>query len=84
MEMSKPSHSFLMVDIVALRLRPLMILFTLDMVTPLREHRLLMEIFRCRHDAKRWFVATSQFYPACTPFTGNNTRFDLKRLALLS
>ena len=43
MEMSRPSHSFLMVEIVALRLRPLMILFTVDWVTPLREHSLLME-----------------------------------------
>ena len=46
MEISRPSHSFLMVEIVALRLRPLMILFTVDWVTPLREHSLLMEIFR--------------------------------------
>ena len=41
-----------MVEIVALRLRPLMILFTVDWVTPLREHSLLMEIFRSRHNAK--------------------------------
>ena len=35
MEISKPSHNFLMVEIVVLWLRPLTMLFSVDCVTPL-------------------------------------------------
>ena len=47
----KPSHSFLMVEIVALLLRPLTILLTVDCVTPLKLHSLLIEISRCLHSS---------------------------------
>ena len=49
--MSQPSHSFLMVEIVALLLRPLAILLTVDCVTPFILHSLLMEISRSRHNS---------------------------------
>ena len=49
--MSQPSHSFLMVEIVALLLRPLTILLTVDCVTPLILHSLLMEISRSWHNS---------------------------------
>jgi len=51
--MSQPSHSFLMVEIVALLLRPLtiLLLLTIDCVTPLILHSLLMEISRSRHNS---------------------------------
>lgn len=39
-----PSHSFLIVEIVVLLLRLLMMLLTVDWVTPLLIHRALIEI----------------------------------------
>ncbi len=41
--MSNPSQSFLIVETVVLLLRPLMILFTVDCVTPLIVHSLLID-----------------------------------------
>lgn len=46
MEMSRPSQSFLMVETVVLRFRPLIILLTVDCVTPLMVHSILIEMFR--------------------------------------
>ena len=52
MVIPKPSQSFLMVEMVALRLRPLTMLLTVDWVTPLMVLSLLMEIFFSRHSSR--------------------------------
>ena len=51
-EIPRPSHNFFIVVTVALWLRPLTMLFTVDCVTPLKRHNLLIDKLRSRHKSK--------------------------------
>ena len=51
-DISSPSHSFLMVETVALLLRPLTMLFNVDWVTPLRVASRLTVISRWAHSSR--------------------------------
>lgn len=58
-EMPKPSQSFLSVAMVMLLFRPLMRLLTVDCVTSLRAHSLLMDRSCCSHNSKIRFLTAS-------------------------
>ncbi len=51
-EIPRPSHNFFIVVTVVLWLRPLTMLFTVDCVTPLKRHNLLIDKLRSRHKSK--------------------------------
>ena len=51
-EIPRPSHIFFIVVTVVLWLRLLTILFTVDCVTPLKRHNLLIDKLRSRHNSK--------------------------------
>jgi len=52
MEIPSPSQSFLTVETVALLFLPLMMLFTVDWVTPLMVQSLFMERCRCSQSSR--------------------------------
>ena len=56
---SRPSQSFLTVETVVLRFRPLIILFTVDCVTPLMVHRLFIVICRSLHSSNILLLTAS-------------------------
>lgn len=62
----RPSQSFLIVETVALRFRPLMMLFTVDWVTPLMLQSLLMEISRSLHNSKIRSLTASPMFMGIT------------------
>lgn len=62
----RPSHSFLMVETVALRFRPLMMLLTVDCVTPLMLHSLLMEMFCSWHSSRMRSLTASPMFKGIT------------------
>lgn len=70
MVMPNPSQSFLMVETVALLLRPLMILLTVDWVTPLMLLSLLTEISCSRHSSKIRSLTASPMFMGITSLQG--------------
>lgn len=72
------------VDMVALRLRPLTMLFTVDCVTPLMLHSLLMEMFSSRQSSKMRSFTASPMSTGITSFQDDDTRLLLKRLTQMS
>ena len=89
--MSSPSQIFLMVEIVALLLRPLMMLLSVDWVTPLIVASLFMVILFSLHNSIILFFVASPmfngFIPSINDFSIvqiHNNHFGLKRLTHLS
>ncbi len=90
MVMLRPSQIFLMVDTVALLLRPLTILFSVDWVTPLMVASLFIVMLFSLHSSIILFFVASPIFNGFIPFMNDfgvvqihNNHFGLKRLTLL-